>query len=420
MNHLSGNLPPRSLSAMTLALAGVLLLGSNSSQARLIERVTQRESSATIVQAMQQAGAAVPPSLAQARDTADPAAFSLEGSESDPDMDMAADRLMRGDMDSGFPRVNTRQLPVRTLDNNTIRQRYGNPTYATPVTASANQSRQTLGDTAAGAARAFVGELRDFREQALDRVQDAVYASARAAYVVDAQTGKELYSKNMDTPLPIASITKLMTAMVTLDARLDMNERITLDSSDFVGARKAGSNLLSGETFTRSELMLLALMKSENPAAAALARAYPGGRDGFMRAMNSKARQLGMYTAFFGDPTGLDGRNVASARDVVKLAKAAYGYDIIRRFSTTTAHDFYTTSGRIIHARNTNSLVREGGWQIGLSKTGFIREAGRCVVMQAQTGQRNAFIVLMGASDSSARSGDAIRILNWLRLRLNI
>lgn len=391
-----------------LMLLGVMPLA----QARLIERVSQRTPTEAITQAMRQAGASIPPTLQAARDTAEPGTYMLDDSEDDG----AADRLMRNDSDDGFAPMNTRTLPerVQVLDNNTIRQRYGTVSYAPPPQV------RTFGDTAAAAARAFVGDLRDFKDQAVERVQDALYASSNAALVVDAQTGREIYSKNTDRALPVASMTKLMTAMVTLDAKLDMNQPIMLDTSDFVGARYSGSALVAGETYNRAELMLLALMKSENPAAAALARTYPGGKDVFMRAMNEKARRLGMYSAYFGDPTGLDGRNVASARDVVKMAQAAYSYEVIRRFSTTAAHDFYTSSGRVLHARNTNALVRDGAWQIGLSKTGFIREAGRCVVMQAQVNQRPAFIVLMGARDTAARSGDATRILSWMRDKLNL
>jgi|GEM_PF-879989 len=237
--------------------------------------------------------------------------------------------------------------------------------------------------------------------------------SANAALVMDSNTGEILYGKNVDTVRPMASITKLMTSMVTLDARLPMDEKITLEPEDFMGPKHASSSLRVGQTYNRAEVMLLALMKSENPAASALARTYPQGRTQFIANMNAKARSLGMSTAFFGDPTGLDNRNSASPRDLAKMVKAAYQYEVIRRFTTTAEHDFYTDTG-LLHARNTNALVREGQWDIGLSKTGYISEAGRCVVMQARVNQRPTVIVLMDAGSSQSRTGDANRIMSWL------
>lgn len=238
--------------------------------------------------------------------------------------------------------------------------------------------------------------------------------TANAAIVMDAVNGNVLFDKKADTTVPIASITKLMTAMVTADARLDMNEQIVLEASDFEGPKRASSTLRVGDTLNRAEVLLLALMKSENPAAKALSRTYPGGFSAFVKAMNSKARALGMKSAFFGDPTGLDSRNSATPLDLAKMVRAAYEYGVIRQFSTTQAYDF-NLGNRVLHAKNTNALVREGFWDIGLSKTGYINEAGRCVVMQAKVNQHPAYIVLMGANTSQSRSGDATRILSWLQ-----
>ena len=239
--------------------------------------------------------------------------------------------------------------------------------------------------------------------------------NARAALVMDAQTGEVLYSKNSNMSVPIASITKLMTAVVTADARLNMSEEITLQSIDFAGAggKNSSSTLRVGDTMNRAEALLFALMKSENPAAAALARTYPGGRPAFIAAMNAKAKQLGMTSTRFAESTGLDPHNISSARDLGILVSAASQYGLIRQFSTTPAYDF-NLGYRMLKSNNTNALVRNGGWNINLSKTGYINEAGRCVVMHTTVNSRPAVVVLLGASSSQARTNDATNLLNWV------
>ena len=239
--------------------------------------------------------------------------------------------------------------------------------------------------------------------------------NARAALVMDAQTGEVLYSKNSNMSVPIASITKLMTAVVTADARLNMSEEITLQSIDFAGAggKNSSSTLRVGDTMNRAEALLFALMKSENPAAAALARTYPGGRPAFIAAMNAKAKQLGMSSTRFAESTGLDPHNISSARDLGILVSAASQYGLIRQFSTTPAYDF-NLGYRMLKSNNTNALVRNGGWNINLSKTGYINEAGRCVVMHTTVNSRPAVVVLLGASSSQARTNDATNLLNWV------
>ena len=238
--------------------------------------------------------------------------------------------------------------------------------------------------------------------------------NARAALVMDAQTGEVLFSKNTNTALPIASVTKLMTAVVIADAKLNMSENITLQSIDFAGAggKNSSSTLRAGDTMNRAEALLFALMKSENPAAAALARTYPGGRAAFISAMNSKARSLGMNSSHFAESTGLDPRNVASARDLGILVSTASQYGLIRQFSTTASYDF-NLGYRVLKSNNTNALVRNGGWNINISKTGFINEAGRCVVMHTTLNSRPAVVVLLGASNTQARNDDAVRLMNW-------
>ena len=251
-----------------------------------------------------------------------------------------------------------------------------------------------------------------------------ISTDSRSVAVIDAETGESIYEKNADTARPMASITKVMTAIVVLDSGLDMREELTLTPEDFVGPKRASSNLKSGDRLNRAEMLLMALMKSENPAAKSLSRNYPGGYDAFMRAMNRKAQELGMSTAFFGDPTGLDKRNVASSNDLVKMVRAAGNYDVIRRFSTTKSYNFYVSNfasgNRTYSANNTSSLVRDGSYPIGISKTGFINEAGRCVVMETRINNRPAIIVILGANSSATRWGDAKNILNSLASRRTV
>lgn len=244
---------------------------------------------------------------------------------------------------------------------------------------------------------------------------------SRGVLVMDLVTDQPVYEKNAEIARPIASITKIMTAMVVLDAGQDMKEEIKLAPIDFIGPKKASSRLKAGDRMNRAEMLLMTLMKSENPAAKSLARHYPGGYSAFMAAMNRKAQDLGMYSSFFGDPTGLDKRNVASPMDLVRMMKAAREYDVIRRFSTTTNYDFfvanYSVGNRIYEAKNTSKLVRAGSYPISMSKTGYIREAGRCVVMETRVNNRPALVVILGAPSSANRWNDAETILNSLYMR---
>jgi D-alanyl-D-alanine endopeptidase (penicillin-binding protein 7) len=234
-----------------------------------------------------------------------------------------------------------------------------------------------------------------------------------AALVQDQETGEILYGKNASTVAPIASITKLMTAMVVLDAGLDLQEPITISSDDMDALRGTHSRLKPGASLTRDELLRLALMSSENRAAAALGRNYPGGIEAFTRAMNHKAQMLGMNGSHFGDATGLSSTNVSSAEDLVKLVRAAHQYDLIRSYTTTTGHEFYV-GGRPLAYHNTNRLVANESWNIGLSKTGFTNDAGRCLVLQAKLAERKVIIVLLDSWGKLTRIGDANRIRAWL------
>ena len=242
----------------------------------------------------------------------------------------------------------------------------------------------------------------------------ALLLNSNAAVVFNESNGEVLFSKNNTTPMPIASITKLLTAMVVLDAKLPMDELISIDEADVDTLRNTGSRLPVGTTMTRAETMLLALMSSENRAAAALARNYPGGTAAFVARMNRKAQAIGMKNARFYDSTGLNGGNVATAADLVHLVQAAHDYPEIREFSTTQAHELVLSSGRHLQYRNTNALVKDEDWNIGLQKTGFINEAGKCVVMQATIANTPLVIVLLDSDGKYQRLADANRIKRWI------
>jgi len=246
----------------------------------------------------------------------------------------------------------------------------------------------------------------------LDEAQELVLQSA-SALVLDQSSGHLMFEKNADAVVPIASITKLMTAMVTLDAHLPLKEMLTIGEEDVDTLKGTRSRLKVGTRLSREDMLLLALMSSENRAASALARNYPGGRDAFMQAMNRKARDLGMSETQFADPTGLTSANVASARDLVRMVDAAYRYPLIREFSTHTEHEV-DIDGRPQIFRNTNALVRSPQWEIGLSKTGFINEAGKCLVMQAWISGKPTIIVLLDSWGKMTRIGDANRIKRWV------
>jgi len=237
-----------------------------------------------------------------------------------------------------------------------------------------------------------------------------------AAIIQDQETGEILYGKNASTVTPIASITKLMTAMVVLDAHPDLNETITISSEDMDSLKGTHSRLKPGASLSRDELLRVALMASENRAAAALGRTYPGGFDVFVRAMNHKAQMLGMNDSRFGDATGLSSANVSSAEDLLKLVRAAHQYELIRSYTTMTGHEVHV-AGRPLAYRNTNRLVSNESWNIGLSKTGFTNDAGRCLVLQAKLAERKVIIVLLDSWGKLSRIGDANRVRAWLEAK---
>jgi D-alanyl-D-alanine endopeptidase (penicillin-binding protein 7) len=240
-----------------------------------------------------------------------------------------------------------------------------------------------------------------------------VQLKSKSVLVVRADNGEVLYRKNIDQDLPIASITKLMTAMVVLDAAQPLHETLAITKDDVDKLKNTHSRLTVGARLTRGEMLLLALMSSENRAASALARNYPGGLVAAVSAMNRKAAEIGMTHAHFVDGTGLSSGNRASPVDLVRLVKAADGYDTIREYSTTLERAVRV--GKVTQMfRNTNSLVRSPDWSIDLTKTGFINEAGRCLVMQARIAQVPVIMVLMNSQGTKTRVGDANRVRQWL------
>ncbi|WP_324256063.1 D-alanyl-D-alanine endopeptidase [Niveibacterium sp. 24ML] len=236
---------------------------------------------------------------------------------------------------------------------------------------------------------------------------------SNAFIVQEVGSGKVLLERNATSVLPIASITKLMTAMVVLDAKLSLSEPLTITEDDTDKLKFTSSRLIVGTTMTREELIHLALMSSENRAAAALGRNYPGGIEAFIAAMNQKAASLGLVETTFHDSTGLNPHNVSSARDLARMVTAATHYPLIREFSTDD-EEIVDVRGRAQTFRNTNGLVKSPDWQIGLSKTGFINEAGRCLVMQAWLADKPMVIVLLDSVGKFTRVADAQRIKRWI------
>lgn len=235
-----------------------------------------------------------------------------------------------------------------------------------------------------------------------------------SALVIDG-SGNLIYGKDVNTVRPIASITKLMTAMVLLDAQLDLDEKIVITKADRDLIRLTGSRLEYGARLTRRELILLALMSSENRAATALGRTYPGGMSAFVAAMNTKASSLAMHDSQFADPAGLLAQNVSTASDLAKLLRAAEHYPLITQATTETRMDVRPYSGRgYLTYGNTNRLLKNKKWDIALSKTGYINEAGRCLVMQANIDGEDVSIVLLNSFGKLTPFGDSNRLRNWM------
>jgi D-alanyl-D-alanine endopeptidase (penicillin-binding protein 7) len=249
----------------------------------------------------------------------------------------------------------------------------------------------------------------------LHKVDDPLDLKSSVVLVVDQDTDEVLFEKNPNAVLPIASITKLMTAIVTVEAGLSLDETLEVSRADRTIDR-VRSNLRPGVELTRAQALQLALMSSENHAAQLLGRTYPGGLSAFVAAMNAKAQLLGMHDSRFADPTGLSPDNRSSPADLVRLVKNAYDYPLIRDYST--AHGLDLRIGkRTVRYSNTNRLTQHADWDIGVQKTGFISAAGRCLVMQSVIEGQRVVMVLLDSVGKYSRLGDAQRIRNWLQGR---
>jgi D-alanyl-D-alanine endopeptidase (penicillin-binding protein 7) len=261
---------------------------------------------------------------------------------------------------------------------------------------------------------AFIPPKQSFGQLAgLHEVGDPLDLKSSVALVVDQDTNEVLLSKNDQAVLPIASLTKLMTGMIISQAKLPMDEPITITQDDVDTEKGSRSRLMVGSTLTRGEMLHLALMSSENRAAHALGRTYPGGLEVFVALMNAKARQLGMTDTRYVEPTGLSSRNQSSARDLAVLVKVAHGDPLLRELSTSPGYEV-AVGPKTLQYNNTNGLVKNPTWDIGLQKTGYISEAGRCLVMQTQIAGRKLIMVFLDSAGKFSRLGDAERVRHWV------
>jgi len=267
---------------------------------------------------------------------------------------------------------------------------------------------------AAGAPAHAAGSPAGARKPSAPASRRTPEVKSNLAIVVDESEAQPIYAKHPEQVAPIASITKLMTAMVVLDAALPLEEPIAIDPTDVDRLKHSKSRLPVGGRLARGELLRVALMSSDNRAAAALGRTYPGGTGACITAMNRKAAELGMSQSRFADPTGLSSDNVSTASDLARMVTAARRYPPIREATTTAQHQVTLSNGRVLEFHNSNGLVSNKTWDIGLSKTGYINEAGRCLVMQATIAARQVIIVLLDSWGKNTRLGDAARIRRWL------
>lgn len=279
--------------------------------------------------------------------------------------------------------------------------------------AKAKVVRKHRTQTTSAPARLSYGQLAG-----LDRTQDPLKLKSNVALVVDQNTNEVLLSKNDEAVLPIASLTKLMTGLIISEAKLPMDEMITVTKDDVDTEKGSRSRLHVGARLSRGELLHLALMSSENRAANALGRTYPGGLDVFVDVMNAKARELGMSHTRYVEPTGLSSKNQSSAQDLVKLVDVASNQPLLRALSTSPGHEV-SVGRHILHYNNTNRLVKSERWDIGLQKTGYISEAGRCLVMQATVAGRDLIMVFLDSAGTLSRIADAERVRRWVEANVN-
>jgi len=284
-----------------------------------------------------------------------------------------------------------------------------------PKAGSANAKRikaaaavGAAGAVAAVAARPSMGQT-----YGLHQTPDPLDLKSSVALVLDRNTNEVLFSKNAQAVLPIASITKLMTSMVVFEHQQDLDEVLAVTQDDVDTEKHSGSRLAVGSRLTRREMLHLALMSSENRAAHALGRHFPGGLSAFVDSMNQRARDLGMHDTRFVEPTGLSSKNQSSAHDLAILVRASHEHELLRQFSVTPEAKM-AVGRQQLQFRNTNGLVRGGTWDIALQKTGYIAEAGRCVVMQATLAGRELILVLLDSAGRYSRIGDAERLRKWI------
>ena len=275
--------------------------------------------------------------------------------------------------------------------------------------------RQTKGGTCqtVAVAKPSFGQMAG-----LQRPPDDLNLKSSVALVIDQETQEVLFSKNDQAVLPIASLTKLMTGLVVSDANLPMDEMITITQQDVDTEKGSTSRLRVGTELSRGELLHLALMSSENRAAHALGRTYPGGLQVFTQLMNYKAKLLGMQDTRYVEPTGLSSSNMSSARDLAKLVDVAHQQPLLRELTTSTGHQV-SVGNRVLQFNNTNRLVKNPSWDIGLQKTGYISEAGRCLVMQTKVAGRQLIMVFLDSAGKLSRLGDAERVRHWVESTAN-
>lgn len=282
------------------------------------------------------------------------------------------------------------------------------------VAAGARATRVTAKSVKAPTRVAFIPAKPSFGQAAgLHEVNDPLDLKSSVAFVIDQDTHEVLLSKNDQAVLPIASLTKLMTGLLISQAKLPMNEPITITQDDVDTEKFSRSRLSVGSTLTRGEMLHLALMSSENRAAHALGRTYPGGLAVFVAQMNAKARLIGMTDTRYVEPTGLSSQNQSSARDLATLVNIAHGDPLLRELSTSPSYEV-ALGHKTLQFNNTNSLVKSPDWDIGLQKTGYISEAGRCLVMQAQVAGRKLIMVFLDSAGKFSRLGDAQRVRHWV------
>jgi D-alanyl-D-alanine endopeptidase (penicillin-binding protein 7) len=310
------------------------------------------------------------------------------------------------------PAASKASKPVARKGSPTRKSQVARNRKVLPAKAPTRSTVKAAAVASVPAARLSIGQAIGLHE-----AYDPLSLHSAVALAVDAASGEVLFEKNARAVLPIASISKLMTALVVLEAGQPLDERLTISEADIDTEKYTRSRLRPGTVLTRDEMLHLALMASENRAANALGRHYPGGLDTFVARMNEKARELGMESTWFVEPTGLSSRNVSSAIDLARLVRAASRYPLIREYSTAASLTVEAAGARTVSFRNTNRLVSRDDWDIGLQKTGYISEAGNCLVMQARVEGRPVVLVLLDATGKLSRFGDAQRLRDWIEAR---